>query len=85
MRRLLLALLLAAITAAPAAARMLGDPSVPFICCAFASGERVAPRRILNESVVTIRIMSLLPEMTGQDKAAIQPRKKRATLDAQHP
>jgi len=30
MRRLLLALLLAAITAAPAAARMLGDPSVPF-------------------------------------------------------
>src|SRR5882672_1586514 len=49
----------------------LGDPSVPFTCWAFAPDEKDVPtRRRLNESAVAIRIMSLLPEMTGQDKAA---------------
>jgi hypothetical protein len=39
----------------------LGEPGVPVICCAFAAGERAAPKKTLNDSMVMILIILLLP------------------------
>src|SRR5450631_1394683 len=65
----------------------LGEPGVPLICWASASGERIVARRMPNDSAVAILIMPLLLDMmvdTGCAPLSVArsgPCRKRITTD----